>query len=234
MKYAGLSDRGKVRSNNEDCYLLKGGLWAVADGMGGHAAGEVASSLAIRSLEKLPHNSSCTEVFESLVDSFKQANRSIYGRGKDTPEQKGMGTTLTVAALCEQEILIAHIGDSRAYVLRNGALTQITSDHTLVADMLKQGQLEADKVAGSAFRNILTKALGTDETVEPEITRYPMNDVQKLLLCTDGLYTSVDHKNIQDLLAAQDEPASICGHLVSEANAGGGRDNITVVVVDFS
>lgn len=231
---AGFSHQGQLRPHNEDAFLAdpERGLLAVADGMGGHAAGEVASRLAIEAVSRvfddLPAGGD--DVAERLRHAVEEANRGIAGEIERNPEFRGMGTTLVVAAAAGPRCLIAHVGDSRAYLVREGQIRQLTVDHSFVNELVRLGMLSREQAARDPRRNVVTRALGSSGMVMPDILEQDMNPGDLLLLCSDGLNTMVpDEKILEALAGATDLEA--CGQaLVQAANAAGGEDNITVVL----
>ncbi len=229
------SDVGQLRSDNQDSKLVADGVsvFAVADGMGGHQGGEVASALAIATLEAVI----TAPTTESLVEAVKEANRRIYAHASQAPELRGMGTTLVAIALVDQgtdaeELTWVNVGDSRVYVLRDGQLIQLSQDHSLVEDLRRGGQLSAEEAAVHPQRNILTRALGIDSEVEVDWRGVEPFLGDRYLLCSDGLFNEVDNEAIVDVLTVIEDPDEAATELVRRANAGGGRDNITCVVVD--
>ena len=226
------SDTGRVRQANEDSFLTVDGLFAVADGMGGHQAGEVASHLALESLQT-GFTAAGTDV---LVRAVEDANRILVERSTTDPELAGMGTTLVAMALVEaagrDAIGVVNVGDSRLYLLSDGNLAQITEDHSLVATMERQGRLSAAEAAVHPQRNILTRALGIDGTVLVDSWEILPVVGDRYLICSDGLFNEVDESRIAATLRRLADPNEACRELIRLANEGGGRDNITCVIVD--
>ncbi len=226
------SDTGRVRQANEDSFLTVDGLFAVADGMGGHQAGEVASHLALESLQT-GFTAAGTDV---LVRAVEDANRILVERSTTDPELAGMGTTLVAMALVEaagrDAIGVVNVGDSRLYLLSDGNLAQITEDHSLVATMERQGRLSAAEAAVHPQRNILTRALGIDGTVLVDSWEILPVIGDRYLICSDGLFNEVDESRIAATLRRLADPNEACRELIRLANEGGGRDNITCVIVD--
>ncbi len=226
------SDTGRVRQGNEDSYLVVDGLFAVADGMGGHQAGEVASHLALETLQT-EFTAAGTDV---LVRAVENANHTLVARSTADPELAGMGTTLVAMALVEASgrdaIGVVNVGDSRLYLLSDGDLAQITEDHSLVATMERQGRLTAAEAAVHPQRNILTRALGIDGTVLVDSWEILPVIGDRYLICSDGLFNEVDENRIAATLRRLADPNEACRELIRLANEGGGRDNITCVVVD--
>jgi len=230
-----LSEIGKVRKENEDSYLvsMERGLYAVADGMGGYAGGQVASGIAIRILDEevaslvSPDNCSCSEM---LLNSLLKANKQILEQGKDE-EYFGMGTTVTAARLFPGKLCIAHIGDSRAYLFREGSFRLLTQDHSLVNELLQKGELTMEEALNHPRRNILTRALGVNEQPQIDLLDLSVQKGDLLLLCTDGLYNQVTDEEIQEIFTVQDSLKVKVEKMVNLALERGGNDNITAVLV---
>lgn len=244
MKAAGISDRGKVRDNNEDRSLIwhEGQLtmYAVADGMGGHAAGEVASSLALETVRRYLHTDAqvvltaeSVTLQQYLRELLGHANRAVLDEGGARPECAGMGTTFTMVLDVAGQYWLGHIGDSRAYLLRREEIVHLTEDHTLVSQLVRSGQITEEDKDGHPQRHILTRALGTDNVAEFDILPLEIVPGEAILLCTDGLYSMVTDEEIQQAVWAGGEPEETLQRLVDLANERGGRDNITVVLVHF-
>ncbi len=234
MRSGVVSDIGKQRKTNEDGYLISNPIFAVADGMGGHSAGEVASTIALqtikRSLRKIPKEEAIPEL---LVKSIQGANIAVFQKSTAQVEQRGMGTTLTVALLLEDKLYLGHIGDSRAYLLRDGKLVQLTEDHSLVGQMVKEGVLSAKEAKMHPQRSILIRALGIEPKVQIDISVSEIKPKDKILLCTDGLTVMLSDPEIEKLLNEPEEPQSICQKLIDAANGHGGEDNITVILLEI-
>jgi PPM family protein phosphatase len=228
VKVGAATDIGQVREGNEDSYLVEEPLYAVADGMGGHRGGEVASSLALETVQQLFERHEGT-----LVDQVVQANRAVFDRSQTDRSVSGMGTTLTAALIDGEKVHLVHVGDSRAYLLRDGALTQLTEDHTLVHRMVMEGEITAEEAETHPHRSILTRALGVDESVEVDEGDVQVQGGDRLLLCTDGLTGMVSEDEIQEVLSDASDPQEAVDRLVKMANRAGGIDNITAVVLDF-
>lgn len=228
------TDTGRVRQANEDAFLVVDGLFAVADGMGGHQAGEVASHLALESL-LAEFNAAGTDV---LVRAVEEANRALVSRSTADPSLAGMGTTLVAMGLVDaagrDAVGVVNVGDSRLYLLSEGELTQITEDHSLVATMQRQGRLTAAEAAVHPQRNILTRALGIDGSVLVDSWEILPVNGDRYLLCSDGLFNEVDESRIAATLRRLADPNEACRELIRLANEGGGRDNITCVIVDIA
>ena len=226
------TDTGRVRKGNEDAFLAVDGLFAVADGMGGHQAGEVASHVALETLRG-SFDAAGTDV---LVTAVERANHEVVDRSLGDPELAGMGTTLVAMALVDaagrDAIGVVNVGDSRCYLLSDGSLAQITEDHSLVATMVRQGRLTEAEAAVHPQRNILTRALGIDGTVLVDSWEILPVVGDRYLVCSDGLFNEVSDDRIAATLRRIADPNEACRELVRLANEGGGRDNITCVIVD--
>jgi serine/threonine protein phosphatase PrpC len=223
------SDTGRQRRDNEDSAFAQAPLFVVADGMGGAQAGEVASRLAVDTFaEELPPAGPGVE--ERLAERVREANRRIHERARADREHAGMGTTLTAAYLQEDELVIAHVGDSRAYLLRDGALRRLTRDHSLVHELVERGKLTEAEAAEHPQRSIITRALGPEPTVEVDTWTYPVRPGDVLLLCSDGLTSMVSEDEVAEILAHGGALEHTGSELIEAANAAGGRDNITVVL----
>jgi protein phosphatase len=233
LRSGSATDVGLVRTNNEDQLLVADDLFAVADGMGGHAAGEVASLTAVEALRAAFGRNRSPD---GLADAVRHANRAVWDRAREDRELRGMGTTLTAGALVDEDgeemLAIAHVGDSRAYILRDGELDQITDDHSLPAEMVRRGELAPEDAADHPQRHIVTKALGIEAEVEPDCMRILPYRGDRFLLASDGLTDELHNDQISSILRRLDDPDEAARELVRAAKESGGRDNITVVVVD--
>jgi PPM family protein phosphatase len=223
------TDVGLVRDGNEDSYLTDEPLFAVADGMGGHRGGEVASQLAVETLEKL-----FKKGIGELPDQVREANRVVFERSVVDEKVAGMGTTLTAALVEGDRIRLAHVGDSRAYLLREGDLRLLTEDHTLVHRMVTEGEISKEEAETHPQRSVLTRALGVETVVDVDDDTVQVRPGDRLLLCTDGLTSMVSEQAVEEVLRAVPDPQEAAQRLVQLANEGGGADNTTVVVLDFS
>jgi serine/threonine protein phosphatase PrpC len=227
---AAATDIGLVRDHNEDAHLSNEPLYIVADGMGGHLGGEVASSIALETVSSAFAENGA----EGLADAVRRANTAVFERSSSDPEVAGMGTTITVAVQVGARLRLAHVGDSRAYLFRAGRLQQYTDDHTLVGEMVRDGSLTEQQARTHPRRSILSRALGTGPDIVVDELEIELGDGDRLLLCSDGLNAMIDDAAIGDILAAQSEPQVVADALVAAAKRAGGSDNITVIVVDFS
>lgn len=240
MKYYYLTDPGKVRDHNEDSVLVtendnKEILLAVADGMGGHNAGEVASSIAISHIGKRFKEISSVgnqeDAMHWLEEIFNEINILIYKHTEDYPESKGMGTTLVVAILTDQFLLFGNIGDSSGFVIKNHALHKITEDHTLVNLLVKSGELTEEEAKDHPRKNVLMKALGAVTNVEMDIFAVE-KDVDGILLCSDGLTNMLDSEQIMKVLLEELTIEEKIQKLIFKCNNRGGNDNISIAYLD--
>ena len=224
------TDVGRVRERNEDSYLAREPLFAVADGMGGHRGGNVASELAIETLGsfRVPAQGAAA----ALVEDIKRANLRVMERGASDRDLRGMGTTVTALVTQDARAHIAHVGDSRAYLLRD-ELQQLTEDHTLVQRMVREGKLTPEEAGHHPQRSVLTRAVGVEDGLDVDELTLDVHSGDRILLCTDGLTSMVENDAIERILKDEPDPQSAAEQLVSLANEAGGEDNITVVVVDF-
>jgi protein phosphatase len=224
----GSTDKGRVRSGNEDNYVVdrRLQLYAVADGMGGHRGGEVASATALEALRAAVASGT------GLGDAITSANSAVHAKAADDEELAGMGTTLTAVVPDGSNALFGHVGDSRAYLLHDGELRQVTDDHSLVEEMVREGKLTEEEAAVHPRRSIITRALGVDDSVEVDVFSVPLADGDRILICSDGLTTMVRPDDIAGLLRRESDPTRAANLLVDAANAAGGEDNITAVVID--
>lgn len=227
-QYAG-TDTGRQRRANEDSHLARAPLFVVADGMGGAQAGEVASRLAIESFQAGLSAGGSPEA--ALAALAEEANARIHELSHSHAEQAGMGTTLTAVYVGEREISIAHVGDSRAYRLREGRLERLTDDHSLVDELMRQGRLTPEEALEHPQRSVITRALGPEGSVEVDTRSYSARDGDLYLLCSDGLTTMVPEERLAEILIAHPSLREAGEALIAAANEAGGRDNITVVLL---
>src|SRR6188472_3588524 len=221
------SDTGRQRNANEDSYFARSPVFAVADGMGGAQAGEVASRLAAESFEAVSRGEESPEAYLRAI--AKTANARIHHLAQADESRSGMGTTLTAALVDGDEVGFAHVGDSRAYLFRDGELKLLTSDHSLVEELRRQGRLTDEQAEDHPQRSIITRALGPEREVDIDTMTYQARPGDVYLLCSDGLTTMVREDRIASILAEAEDLEDAVSQLVKEANAAGGRDNITAV-----
>jgi len=245
----GATDVGMVRTNNEDSYQIVPALhlYVLADGMGGEAHGEVASSLAVETVVKhclegqenpsAPLNGEAkpglSEKSRRLASAVHLANQKVFASAAQHAEQRGMGATLTAAWIDDMNLSVGHVGDSRVYLLRTGVLQQLTSDHSLVAEQVRRGILTASEAESSTMQNVLLRALGTQPQVEVDIEQVGLFPNDILLLCSDGLTRMVTEPEIAGALQSEPDPQKAAEKLVKLANECGGVDNVTAIVVSL-
>jgi protein phosphatase len=226
IRYAAGSDVGRARENNEDSAYAGPWLLAVADGMGGHVGGEIASSLAIQALSAIDHEVPQAKLVEVVEHAVLAANQAIARKVEDEPALQSMGTTCTAMLWSGTHTALAHIGDSRAYMLREGILYQITEDHTL------EKMLTGEDGAAPHLANRLVRVLDGRPERKPDLSLREALPGDRYLLCSDGLSGPVDAETMHQVLTTESDPAAAVGELITAANQGGGPDNITVIVVD--
>jgi serine/threonine protein phosphatase PrpC len=246
----GVTNVGRVRANNEDCFRIVEplNLFVLSDGMGGEAHGEIASALAVETIVKhcmapaAPEDKDATVVFgdmpaawsektRRLSNAVRLANKAIHESAEKNPEQHGMGATVTAIWVDDGKLSLAHVGDSRAYLLRSGSLQQLTNDHSLVAEQVRRGILTPAEAERSEMQSVLLRALGAHPEIEVDAEEQPLFGRDVLLLCSDGLTRMVTEPEIAGTLQSEPDPAKAATKLVNLANEQGGADNITVVVV---
>ncbi|MHB8463321.1 MAG: Stp1/IreP family PP2C-type Ser/Thr phosphatase [Acidimicrobiales bacterium] len=236
LRSGAATDVGRVRRHNQDQLLTSDQLFAVADGMGGHAGGEVASAVAIAALNRAFTGESHT--VDDLLDAMRHANEAVFERSLSDENLRGMGTTLTAAALVvvdgEERLAIANVGDSRTYVFAHNELTQLTEDHSIPEELVRQGQLDPAEVDAHPQRHILTRALGIQPEIDIDVWEVLPVVGDRIVLCSDGLVREVTDDQIASVLRRLAEPAEAASELVARARAQGGSDNITVIVVDVA
>ena len=231
VRYAVQSDIGLSRDENEDSAYAGSRLLAVADGMGGHAAGEVASAAVIEALRPLDTQVPAGELLNALDHAVRRANNALRDIVKADPSRQGMGTTLTALLWSGSQLGLVHIGDSRAYLLRDGEVFQITHDHTMVQMLLDDGKITAEEVASHPQRSLLLRAMGRDG-VEPDLQLREARPGDRYLLCSDGLHDVVAAESIAEVLRTVSDPDQAAKDLIALAIDGGGPDNITCIVAD--
>jgi len=226
--YGERTDVGRGRPENEDSHLVDpdDGLYAVADGMGGHRAGEVASATAIDALKTAYLGG------QRLDEAVTAANVAVFAKAAEDAALRGMGTTLTAIALQDSTALLGHVGDSRAYLMRNGAVTQVTEDHSLVEQLVREGRLSPEEAQNHPQRAIITRALGIDPDVQVDTYRVDLKPGDRLMICSDGLTNMLSDDTIAQTLRRHADPQQAADTLVDMANQAGGDDNITVILLD--
>jgi protein phosphatase len=243
LEAASLSHIGQVRQRNEDAIghfnpreravlEAKGSLFVVADGMGGHRGGEIASQLAVETVIASYYASDERPPSAALARAFQEANRVIVEKSRNDVSLYGMGTTCTALVIRDDEAFVAHVGDSRAYLFRGEELKQLTEDHSLVWEMVRQGILSDEDARAHPRRNVITRSIGTHEelAVDASPAPLPLRDGDVFLLCSDGLTSLVPERDVKIILDAN-PPRAACDLLVDLANENGGKDNVTVIVV---
>ena len=241
LKFAARSDVGMIRSGNEDSFETNVnadrtfGIFVVADGMGGHAAGEVASLMAVQAviteLTDLKDIDEEGKAGAKLADALRTANRNIHDRMLAEADKQGMGTTASVLVLDQKRYLIGQVGDSRVYMVRDGSLQQITKDHSYVQEQVDAGFLTPEQAKYHPYSNVITRCVGASDSVEPDVYRGEIKVGDIFLVASDGLTGMVDDRRINALLMSRAEPERKVHSLISEANGRGGLDNITAIVV---
>jgi len=229
VRVGAATDVGRARGRNEDSYLAVPPLYAVADGMGGHRGGNVASSVAMEVLSAIAGDGD----WQNLAEQVRRANHAILERARGDRSLQGMGTTITATYLEGNRVHLAQVGDSRAYLLRGGELKALTEDHTLVHDLVKRGQITEAEAEHHPQKSILTRALGVDEPVDVDEYTEEVVEGDRILLCSDGLWGMVPHDALKAVLEQVPDPQEASERLVDMANAAGGVDNITVVIMEF-
>jgi protein phosphatase len=242
LEHASLSDRGRVRQNNEDsCAIFvpegageladRGAVFVVADGMGGHRGGEIASRIAVRTIVAFYTANAEEDRSHALARSFREANKTIIEESVADSTLFGMGTTCTALAIHRGRAYIAHVGDSRAYLLRGGRIQQITHDHSIVGEMVRSGILSDEDARNHPKRNVITKSLGAQDEIAADMpAALDLETNDSFLLCSDGLTAYLSDEDIAEVTSGS-PPAEACKKLVKMANDAGGRDNITVLIV---
>lgn len=245
VEIAGATDPGCVRKNNEDNFAVEPelGLLVVADGMGGHNSGEVASDIAVKTIVEfarkmmggakslLPEGGThgLSPRAGQLEYFVKTANTMIYEKGRAFPKDAGMGTTVVAALVDGKSVIVAHVGDSRLYLHRRGELSQLTQDHSLVGEQVRRGQITAEQASRSNLQNILTRALGAEGDVQVDVAEHPLLPGDLVLLATDGLSKMVTDADVARTIDEKGQPQAIVDELIARARAAGGVDNVTVV-----
>ena len=239
MRIAGLSDIGLVRKKNEDAYWFDQDrdIFILADGLGGHRAGEVAATLAVRIVAErlslaVDRHLEEFDLIDAMQAAFGVASEQIYNHGKSTEKLSGMGCSLIAGILQGEHCYLAHVGDTRGYLYFDNTLSQMTVDDTPVAALIKRGYLLPEKARSHNLKNFLVKSIGTKRKVDANVTKFPVKPGEQILLCSDGLWGTLESKVMCDVLGKQFPPEEVCRKLVNSARQKGGSDNITVIVVD--
>ena len=240
VKFAVKSDRGMVREINEDSYNVIAGYpgipvcFLIADGMGGHNSGEIASKMAVDFVSgyilKFPELFSNGETLcDSIRDSIEKANKTVFSAAMESETNSGMGTTLTIAVVDNKKLYIGHVGDSRVFLIRGNEMIRLTTDHTYIEELVKNGSITREEASGHPKRNILTRAVGCERNIKVDTYVYDIKDNDLFLMCTDGLTNMLSEFEMLDIVRKQKDLESICNELVMAANDRGGEDNITVI-----
>src|SRR5215216_655477 len=241
LLHAARTDVGMIRSGNEDNFAVRAagdrGLFIVADGMGGHAAGEVASEMAVQIVERELEGIRSLDdrgAIEKLTEALRKANRNIHDRTITEVDKQGMGTTASVLMISATRYLIGQVGDSRVYLLRDGSLQQLTKDHSYVQEQVDAGFLTPEQARYHPYSNVITRCVGASPEVEPDVYSGEAKLGDLFLVASDGLTGMVDDRRLQMLLMGRGEPERKVHNLISEANGRGGLDNITAIVVQVA
>jgi len=240
MRYTSSTDTGLVRKNNEDFHAVltvgQDAVFAIADGMGGHAVGELASRTAVqyvlsslpRELETATSKKSLEDVLHLMVE---KANVQVYLESLNNKEYKGMGTTLTIAVLRDWRLYLSHIGDCRVYLLHGSALNRLTVDHTLVQELVDSGSITEEEALSHPKRHVLLKSLGVNEYMSPDTYSFDISEGDLILMCTDGLYGYIEEEEIRSILRHHKDLGACAKQLIDAANCAGGKDNVTVILI---
>lgn len=240
MRYASATDTGLVRKNNEDFQSVltigEDTAFVIADGMGGHAVGELASRTAVEYvLSALPRALETSKTKNDIEDALRllveKANVRVYLQSLDDREYRGMGTTLTIAILRDWRLYLSHIGDCRVYLLHGSSMDRLTVDHTLVQELVDSGSITEEEALTHAKRHILLKSLGVNEYMSPDTYSFDISEGDLILMCTDGLYGYVEEREIRTILRRHKDLEACAAQLISAANAAGGKDNVTVILI---
>lgn len=239
MKFDAISNIGKVRNNNEDSFFVSEDkdfpLFIVADGIGGHNYGEIASKMAVDTIkdhiQTINNYNSLDELESDLIRAISEANKIVYDFSKRETKYNGMGTTLTVLYIYYNSILIGHVGDSRTYAINNREIRQLTEDDTIVNRLLKLGEITEDEALNHPKKNVITNAIGTDFNVDISLVQYNYASGEHILMCTDGLSDMVSNEDILNIVNSYSEPSDISGKLLEMSLNAGGRDNITLIII---
>lgn len=227
------TDVGRVRDMNQDAYLVSDPLFGIADGMGGHAAGDVAAETAVSTVKEM-FEQAPPDRPNDLARYLREANARVYRKASEEPGLQGMGTTFTLIHVVGEQAHLGHVGDSRAYLYREGRLEQITKDHTLVQRMVDEGRIRPEEAPHHPQRNVISRALGIDDNIEVDISTLDLRDGDRLLICSDGLTSMLSDEQIATILGGGGEVEALADRLVGAANEAGGEDNITVVLLDVT
>lgn len=239
MKYEAISNTGKVRDNNEDCYYIPEDknhpLFIVADGIGGHNCGEIASQLAVdvikSRIKDIDEYENLEELESDFIKAISDANREVFEKSKSSEVYEGMGTTLTLLYVYNNAMLIGHVGDSRTYAISNNEIRQLTEDDTMVNRLVKLGEITKQEAENHPKKNIITNAVGTDETIDISLVQYNYENGEYILMCTDGLTDMIPNEKILEIVRENKIPSKISEELLKEALDAGGKDNVTLIII---
>lgn len=229
LRFSWRTDTGRIRKSNQDSVILGEGLFGIADGMGGHNGGETASRGVRDGLIRELKGKDPSE--EAMKDAIRTVNLELWKQQEADASLTGMGTTLTILRMTGRDALIAQVGDSRAYLIRDGGMEQITEDHSMVADMVRRGILTEDQAACHPMRNYITRAIGTEDTIDADTYTIPRQKGDRWLICSDGLYGQMPREALSRLASAEN-PEEAADALLNEALVNGGRDNISFILID--
>lgn len=231
------SDVGRRRTSNQDSGATTGRLLVVADGMGGHAHGEIASAVTVSALTgldaRLPDDLVGIDLDQELSNALIEATENLEQQAAADPDMQGMGTTVVSLLLTGEQLALAHIGDSRIYRLRGDRFEQLTHDHTMVQQLVDEGQITPEEALTHPRRSVLMRALSTDHAPEPDLERIAVDEGDRFLLCSDGVTAVLHDETLQEVLGAEEAPSAAVARLIELANEGGGPDNITAIVADI-
>ena len=241
MKFDAMSDKGRVRENNEDSYFIPNDenfpLFIVADGIGGHKSGEIASNMTVdiikNNLKTVDEYESITDLEDDFIKAISLANNEVYNKSIQDTELSGMGTTLTLIYFYKDSVLIGHVGDSRTYVVSEDRIQQLTEDDTFVNKLVEMGEITPIEAANHPKRNIITNAIGTDTRIDISLIQYNYAVDEYLLICTDGLTDMVTNNEILKIVNEYKDPTSIKEQLIRSALDAGGKDNITFIIIQI-
>lgn len=235
------TDKGKLRSNNEDAFFVmkNDGIFIIADGVGGTNSGEIASHTAVNEVaqyfeDKPLKTDDETEICTELLTAVKRANFRVYDMSQRYPTNRGMATTIVIACVRKTDVYICNVGDSRAYIFDGIDMTQISEDHTYVNELVKAGAISRDEAKKHTDKNMITKAVGAEQDVDPDFFHTTLNQDESLLLCTDGLYGEVSETEMAAIFLEEEEMSDVSEDLVEKANENGGHDNITVICIKLT
>lgn len=239
MIFYAITNTGRIRSNNQDYVFASdadtgalSNLFLVADGMGGHRAGEYASETAVKTVLEEIRSKNIKEPIAAIDSAIKFANRKLYMEAAQDPEKAGMGTTFVAATVFDEHLFVANVGDSRLYVVEENGLRQVTRDHSVVEELVRGGGLTKEAARKHVDKHKITRAVGAEEDVRIDFFDVPSSDVKQVLMCTDGLTNMLSDEEIEEILLSNQKVKQKAEQLVEKANERGGKDNITVVVID--